>query len=159
MLLARRLIEAGVRLVTVDCRWWDTHEDNFHALKNAFLPMWDRAYSALIEDLSDRGLLSSTMVVAWGEMGREPRINAEGGRHHWTGAMSAALAGGGIQGGRAVGATDGKGTEPVENAKTPMDVLATIYRHLGIDVTKQFPDHAGRPHPILPEGSPIQELL
>ena len=76
MLLARRLVEAGVRLVTVDCRWWDTHEDNFWSLQNGFLPRWDQAYSALIEDLSERGLLETTLVVAWGEMGRTPRINA-----------------------------------------------------------------------------------
>jgi hypothetical protein len=159
MLLARRLVEAGVRLVTVDCRWWDTHEDNFYALKSAFLPMWDKAYSALIGELSERGLLESTMVVAWGEMGRSPRISDSAGRDHWPAAMSAALAGGGIQGGRVVGATDSKGSEPIENAKTPMDVLATLYRHLGVDTTKQFDDHAGRPHPILPEGRPITELF
>lgn len=158
MLLARRLIEAGIRLVTVDCRWWDTHEDNFHALKNAFLPMWDRAYSALIGDLAERGLLESTLVIAWGEMGRSPRISAEAGRDHWPGAMSAAIAGGGVQGGRVVGATDSKGSEPIENAKTPMDVLATLYRHLGVDWTRTYDDLSGRPHPILPEGKPIDEL-
>ncbi len=159
MILARRLVEAGVRLVTVDCRWWDTHEDNFHALKNAFLPMWDKAYSALIGELAERGLLESTMVVAWGEMGRSPRISETAGRDHWPGAMSAALAGGGVQGGRVVGATDSKGSEPVENAKTPMDVLATIYRHLGIDVSRTYEDLAGRPHSILPEGRPLTELF
>jgi hypothetical protein len=159
MLLARRLVEAGVRLVTVDCRWWDTHEDNFYALKNAFLPMWDRAYSAFISELAERGLLESTLVIAWGEMGRSPRISDAAGRDHWPGAMSAALAGGGVQGGRVVGSTDSKGTEPIENAKTPMDVLATMYRHLGIDTSRQYEDHAGRPHPILPEGKPIAELF
>ena len=99
------------------------------------------------------------MVVAWGEMGRSPRISDTAGRDHWPGAMSAALAGGGIQGGRVVGATDSKGSEPVENAKTPMDVLATIYRHLGIDVSRTYQDLAGRPHPILPEGKPLTELF
>ena len=92
-------------------------------------------------------------------MGRSPRISETGGRDHWPGAMSAALAGGGIQGGRVVGATDAKGSEPVENAKTPMDVLATIYRHLGIDVGRTYEDLAGRPHPILPEGRPLTELF
>jgi uncharacterized protein (DUF1501 family) len=159
MLLARRLVEAGVRLVTVDCRWWDTHEDNFHALKNAFLPMWDRAYSALIEDLDQRGLLESTLVVAWGEMGRSPRISENAGRDHWPHAMAAAIAGGGVVGGRVVGATDDKGMVPKENAKVPQDVLATIYRHLGVDYTKNYLDHQGRPHPVLPEGSPIAELF
>jgi uncharacterized protein (DUF1501 family) len=159
MLLARRLIEAGVRLVTVDCRWWDTHEDNFYALKTAFLPMWDRAYSALIEDLDQRGLLETTLVVAWGEMGRSPRISENAGRDHWPNAMSAALAGGGVRGGRVVGATDRKGTEPTENGKIPQDVLATIYRHLGVDTQRQYNDHAGRPHPVLPEGRAIDELF
>ena len=106
LLLARRLVEAGVRLVTVDLRWWDTHDDNFWALKNGFLPPFDQSYSALIEDLDQRGLLDTTMVVAWGEHGRTPRVNATAGRDHWMSAFSAAIAGGGIRGGRVVGSTD-----------------------------------------------------
>jgi len=164
MLLARRLVEAGIRLVTVDCRWWDTHEDNFYSLRNGFLPRWDQAYSALIEDLDRRGLLESTMVVAWGEMGRTPRINRRAGqnypgRDHWPDAMSAALAGGGIQGGRVVGSTTSKAERPSENPKTPQDVLATVYRHLGVDTKLTYLDHAGRPHPVLPFGEPIRELF
>ncbi len=164
MLLARRLVEAGVRLVTVDCRWWDTHQDNFWSLKNGFLPRWDKGYSALIEDLDQRGLLETTLVVAWGEMGRTPRINTRAGadrpgRDHWPDAMSAAIAGGGVQGGRIIGSTDRKAERPLENPKSPQDVLATIYRHLGVDTSLQYIDHAGRPHPVLPFGSPIDELF
>ncbi len=159
MLLARRLVEAGVRLVTVDCRWWDTHEDNFWSMENGFLPRWDQAYTALLEDLEQRGLLESTLVVAWGEFGRTPRVNKAAGRDHYPNAFSAALAGGGVQGGRVVGATDAKATVPAENPKIPQDVLATLYRHLGVDTATQYSDHAGRPHPVLPAGKPIDELF
>ena len=159
ILLARRLIEAGVRLVTVDCRWWDTHVKGYETMRDGFLPRWDRAYTALIEDLHERGLLDSTLVLAWGEFGRTPKINATGGRDHWPGVFSAALAGGGVCGGRVVGASDSKGGEPADNAKTPQDVLATVYQHLGIDVAAQYPDHSGRPHPVLPSGKPILELF
>jgi len=164
VLLARRLVEAGVRLVTVDCRWWDTHEDNFWALKNVFLPRWDAAYSALLEDLRDRGLLEKTLVVAWGEMGRTPRINVrqgadKGGRDHWSSAMGACIAGGGVQGGRIIGSTNAKAEVPKDNPKIPHDVLATIYRHLGVDTTTNYLDLAGRPHPVLPAGRPIDELF
>ncbi|MGF1582934.1 MAG: DUF1501 domain-containing protein [Gemmataceae bacterium] len=164
VLLARRLVEAGVRLVTVDCRWWDTHEDNFWSLKNAFLPRWDAAYSALIEDLRQRGLLDRTLVVAWGEMGRTPRINTrqgndKPGRDHWPKAMSVAIAGGGVQGGRIVGSTNSKGEVPKDNPKVPQDVLATIYRHLGVTTTTNYSDPTGRPHPVLPCGAPIDELF
>jgi hypothetical protein len=159
LLLARRLVEAGVRLVTVDLRWWDTHDDNFWALKNGFLPPFDQSYSALIEDLDQRGLLDTTMVVAWGEHGRTPRINGTAGRDHWMSAFSAALAGGGIRGGRAVGSTDSHAAVARDNPKYPQDVLATIYRHLGVDPTVQYLDHTGRPHSVLPFGAPIDELF
>ncbi|MGK0185708.1 MAG: hypothetical protein ACI9R3_001487 [Verrucomicrobiales bacterium] len=159
MLLARRLVEAGVRLVTVDLRWWDTHVEGFDTMKNGFLPRWDQAYSALIEDLHDRGMIDTTMVIAWGEFGRSPKVNAQRGRDHWPNVFSAALAGGGIQGGRVIGSSDSLGGEPDDNPKTPQDVLATMYRHLGIDPSVTFEDHGGRPHPILPSGSPIEELF
>lgn len=159
LLLARRLVEAGVRLVTVDVRWWDTHDDNFWSLKNGFLPAFDQCYSALLEDLDRRGLLETTLVVAWGEHGRTPRINKTAGRDHWMSAFCAAMAGGGIRGGRLVGATDARAAEPKENAKYPQDVLATVYRHLGVDTAAQYLDHTGRPHPVLPFGQPIDELF
>jgi hypothetical protein len=159
LLLARRLVQAGVRLVTVDCRWWDTHDDNFWSLKNGFLPPWDRAYSALIEDLAQHGLLESTMVVAWGEMGRTPRINATAGRDHWSRVFSVAMAGGGIQGGRVVGSSDKDAAEPKDNPKIVQDVLATLYRHLGVNTAVNYNDLFGRPHPVLPCGEPIDELF
>jgi hypothetical protein len=159
ILLARRLVEAGVRLVTVDLRWWDTHVEGIDSMKNGFLPRWDQAYSALIEDLHERGLLETTMVVAWGEFGRTPKLNDKNGRDHWPGVFSAAMAGGGIQGGRVVGASDDKGAYPKDNPKRPQDVLATIYRHLGVNIHAEYPDFSGRPRPVLPFGEPIEELF
>jgi uncharacterized protein (DUF1501 family) len=158
MLLARRLVEAGVRLVTVDCRWWDTHVEGFDSMMNGFLPRWDQCYSALIEDLDQRGLLKTTLVVAWGEFGRTPRVNANNGRDHYPNVFSAALAGGPVQGGRVVGSSDAHGAFPKENPKTPQDVLATMYRHLGVDPHKHYLNSAGRPIPVLPFGEPIEEL-
>jgi len=159
VLLARRLVEAGVRLVTVDLRWWDTHVKGFESLKDGFLTRWDHCYSALIEDLHQRGLLETTMVVAWGEFGRTPKVNANAGRDHWPNVFSAALAGGGIRGGRVVGSSDAQGGEPKDNPKTPQDVLATIYRHLGVDPSVNYTDFTGRPRPVLPSGRPIDELF
>jgi hypothetical protein len=158
ILLARRLVEAGVRLVTVDLRWWDTHVLGFDSLRRGFLPRFDRAYSALIDDLEQRGLLESTLVVAWGEFGRTPRVNAQAGRDHYPNVFSAALAGGPVRGGRVVGSSDSRGAFPRENAKTPQDVLATVYQHLGVNTTVQYIDNSGRPHPVLPGGRPIEEL-
>lgn len=159
ILLARRLVEAGVRLVTVDLRWWDTHVQGFDSLRRGFLPRYDQAYSALIEDLDQRGLLESTMVVSWGEFGRTPRVNKNAGRDHYPNVFSAAVAGGGIKGGVVVGESDSKGAFPKTNPKSPQDVLATMYRHLGIDTQMSYIDHNGRPHPVLPSGSPIEELF
>lgn len=158
ILLARRLVEAGVRLVTVDLRWWDTHVKGFESLKLGFLDRWDMAYTALIEDLETRGLLDTTMVLAWGEFGRTPKVNAQAGRDHYPGVFSAALAGGGIRGGTVVGASDEKGAFPKSNPKSPQDVLATIYRHLGVDTHAEYMNN-GRPVPVLPSGKPVEELF
>ncbi len=158
-LLARRLVEAGVPLVTVDCRWWDTHVKGYETMRDGFLPRWDMAYSALIEDLAQRGLLDSTMVLAWGEFGRTPKVNATGGRDHYPNVFSAAMAGGGIVGGRVVGASDSKGAFPLNNPKRPQDILATVYAHLGVNTATQYFDHAGRPFPVLPFGDRISELF
>src|SRR5262249_6240325 len=106
ILLARRLVEAGVPLVTVDLRRWGTHVLGFESLRQGFLPRWDQAYSALIEDLDQRGLLDTTLVVAWGEFGRTPRVNRDAGRDHYPSVFSAALAGGPVRGGRIVGESD-----------------------------------------------------
>jgi len=158
ILLARRLVEASVRLVTVDLRWWDTHVLGFESLRLGFLPRFDQAYTALIEDLENRGLLESTLVIAWGEFGRTPRVNADAGRDHYPNVFSAALAGGPVKGGRVIGDSDSRGAFPRANPKSPQDVLATMYRHLGVDVTVQYTDNSGRPHPVLPSGRPIEEL-
>ncbi|MEE2686253.1 MAG: DUF1501 domain-containing protein [Planctomycetota bacterium] len=159
LLLARRLVEAGVRLVTVDCRWWDTHVEGIDSMKNGFLPRWDQSYSALIEDLDQRGLLDTTMVLAWGEFGRTPRVNKDNGRDHYPNVFSAAITGGGIQGGRVIGSSDSKGAFPLSHPVTPQDVLATLYRHLGVDVDKHYLDHGGRPVATLASGTPILELF
>ena len=158
ILLARRLVEAGVRLVTVDLRWWDTHVKGFESLRLGFLDRWDQAYTALIDDLDARGLLETTMVLAWGEFGRTPKVNNNAGRDHYPNAFSAALAGGGIKGGTVVGATDQKGAFPKSDPKEPQDVLATIYRHLGVNTQAEYMNN-GRPIPTLPFGTPIDELF
>jgi hypothetical protein len=159
ILLARRLVEAGVRLVTVDLRWWDTHVKGFESLRLGFLPRFDRAYAALIEDLDQRGLLSSTLVIAWGEFGRTPKVNNDAGRDHYPNVFSAALAGGPIKGGRVVGESDAKGAFPKANPKTPQDVLATLYSFLGVDTEKQYVNGSGRPISVLPDGKVIEELM
>jgi hypothetical protein len=159
MLLARRLVEAGVRIVTVDLRWWDFHKEGFDSQRRGFLPRFDQAYSALIDDLQQRGLLDSTLVVAWGEIGRTPRVNRDAGRDHWPYVFSAAFAGGGVQGGRVIGSSDREGALPQDNPKLPHDVLATIYSHLGVDMQAQYSDSSGRPHVVLPQGQRIAELF
>jgi hypothetical protein len=159
MLLARRLVEAGVRIVTVDLRWWDFHKQGFDSQRRGFLPRFDQAYSALIEDLDERGLLESTLVVAWGEIGRTPRVNQDAGRDHWPYVFSGAFAGGGVQGGRIVGSSDKEGALPQDSPKLPHDVLATIYHHLGVDAQAKYVDSSGRPHVVLPEGGRINELF
>lgn len=159
MLLARRLVEAGVRLVTVDLRWWDTHVKGFESLRLGFLPRWDKAFTALLADLKERGLLESTLVVAWGEFGRTPRVNNDAGRDHYPNVFSGVLAGGRVKGGRVIGESDEKGAFPKANPKTPQDVLATLYQHLGVDTHAQYLDNAGRPHSVLPSGQPIEELF
>ena len=159
ILLARRLVEAGVRLVTVDLRWWDTHVKGFESLRLGFLPRFDMAYTALIEDLQQRGLLESTLVIAWGEFGRTPRVNDKAGRDHYPNVFSAALAGGPIQPGRVVGESDAHGAFPKSAPKTPQDVLATMYQHLGVDTAAHYVNAAGRPMAVLPSGTPIRELM
>jgi hypothetical protein len=158
MILARRLVEAGVRLVTVDLRWWDFHVKGFESMKLGFLPRWDQAFAALMEDMGDRGLLEDTLVLAWGEFGRTPKINNDAGRDHYPNVFSAALAGGPVKGGRVVGESDAKGAFPKTNPKTPQDVLATVYQHLGVDVNAQYMNN-GRPISVLPHGKPIEELF
>ena len=128
------------------------------ALRDGFLPRWDRAFTALLEDLEVRGLLESTLVLAWGEFGRTPKVNGDAGRDHYPNVFSAALAGGPVKGGRIVGESDSKGAFPKANPKSPQDVLATVYQHLGIDTETSYLNN-GRPIPVLPSGKPIDELM
>lgn len=184
-LMARRLVEAGCSFVTMVMEnpyvsgipWlkqgtynWDSHAVNCHLFDDAKirLPIYDRAVTALVEDIYERGLDRRVMVVVTGEFGRTPRINStagsqtgvmQPGRDHWPQAMSMLVCGGGMRTGQVIGATNSKGEEPSERPLTPNDLWATVYRHLGIDYEQSFIDHSGRPMPILPYGNPIQELL
>ena len=128
-------------------------------MRDGFLPRWDMAYPALLEDLHERGLNDDVMVIAWGEFGRSPKVNNTGGRDHYPHVFSASISGGGIRGGQVIGESDSKGAEPRERLIRPQDVLATMYRHLGIDTKKHYLDFAGRPHPVLPFGDPVEELF
>jgi hypothetical protein len=158
-LLARRLVEVGVRAVTIDFGGWDTHQNNFKSLKEDLLPPWDAAMAALLADLDQRGLLETTLVFSSGEMGRTPKINENSGRDHWGSAMSMLIAGGGVRGGQVLGATDEKGAEVTEVAGTPEDVAATCLKTLGIDPKKEYATATGRPITIIRDGSPIRKLF
>jgi len=160
-LLARRLVEAGVRFVTVSRGFntFDHHKNIFPLLQNVFLPELDRAYSALLEDLHQRGLLDSTIVIVTGEFGRTPEINAGGGRDHWPSAFSLTMAGGGITGGRVYGSTDEKGGFVKDNPVQVADLAATLYRKLGIDPDKEYISNIGRPVKIGNNGKPMEFLM
>jgi hypothetical protein len=159
MLLARRLVEAGVTFVTVNAGGWDTHANNFEALKKTKLPQFDMAWAGLLQDMQRRGLLQNTLVLVWGEFGRTPRINKDAGRDHWPGAQSVVLAGGGLKMGQAIGLSDAKAEYPKERPLTPEDVLSTMYGVLGIDQTIDYLNEAQRPVKILNGGEPIKELV
>lgn len=159
LLIARRLVEAGVRVVTVAYGFWDTHGGNFSHLRQ-HLPMFDKGISALIGDLSERGLNEDVSLVVWGEFGRTPKINANAGRDHWAPVQSALFAGGGMHVGQVVGATDGQGAFAKTNPIHFRDVLATIYHRLGIDSHQLVRDTSERPVMILPEeATPIRALV
>ncbi len=163
LILARRLIEAGVRCVTVAYGAWDWHanrEGTIEYLSNKYLPVFDHAMSVFLQDLDERGLLETVSVVIWGEFGRTPRINAKGGRDHWPVTQSILLAGGGIQGGRVIGETDRTGGTPVDRPVHVQEVFASLYGNLGIDINQvKIPDLQGRPRYLVDEGrQPIREL-
>jgi hypothetical protein len=158
LLMARRLVEAGVRVVTVAYGFWDTHGGNFRYLKQ-HLPMFDTGISALIEDIYARGLDRDVTVVVWGEFGRTPKINKDAGRDHWAGVNGALLAGGGMKVGQVIGSSDSAAAYPKDTPIHYRDVLATVYRNLGIDPHGMVYDVSNRPSPILPsEASPIDRL-
>jgi hypothetical protein len=158
-LLAVRLVESGVRFVTVNLGGWDTHQDNFARLKDGLLPKLDIGVSALLTQLSERGLLESTSVMVTGEFGRTPKVNQRTGRDHWPRAMFVLLAGGGMRGGQAIGASDEKGQGPAAEPITPDHVAASFYHSLGIDFTKEYDTSSGRPIMIVRDGQLIQPLF
>ena len=178
-LLARRIVESGTAFVTMQMQNpsipgaignWDIHAVNGHLFQDARarLPVFDRAVAALVEDIYDRGLDKKVMLIVAGEFGRTPRINpqkgtsskvVQPGRDHYPGAMSVLVAGGGMQTGQVVGSTTAKGVQPKDRKLDPNDLLATVYRHLGIDHQKMVPDNSGRPVPLIPYGEAIRELL
>jgi uncharacterized protein (DUF1501 family) len=160
-LLARRLIEGGVRFVTVAKGWlnYDTHGDNFNRMKKVLLPEFDRAFAALLEDLDQRGMLDTTLVIAMGEFGRTPKVNKAAGRDHHGKAWSVAIAGAGVPGGRIMGATDKHADEISDFPVEPEDLLYSIYSTLGIDPRREYQTFLGRPKKILDTGGMIPGLF
>jgi len=158
-LLARRLVEGGCRFVGVDAPGWDVHFNCFPSLKTDLIPYADRAFSALVTDLEQRGLLDETLVVMMGEMGRTPRINAQAGRDHWSMAQTIIFAGGGTKPGQVIGATDKHATAPTENPVSVNDLLRTISFLMGIDPDRTFLGPLGRPVPIVDGGKVIHGLI
>jgi hypothetical protein len=183
--MARRLVEAGSRFVTMvwenpfpggsrmpqNCTYnWDSHAVNCHMYDDCRwrMPVYDQALTALIEDLYARGLDKDVLLIATGEFGRTPRISTsvgtqtkvtQPGRDHWPGAMSMLVSGGGMRTGQIIGATNARGEYPIDRQLSPNDLWATVYRHLGIDFNESTLDLQGRPMPILPFGAPIEEIL
>jgi hypothetical protein len=158
-LTARRLVEAGVRVVTFNWGGWDTHGDNFNQLRRQ-LPNLDRGLSSLLQDLSDRGLDKDVTVVMWGEFGRTPRVNSGAGRDHWSRVAMGFLAGGGMRLGQAIGSSSANAEEPKDRPVHLQEVFATLYHNLGIDVaTTQLIDPAGRPQYLTEIRKPIRELI
>ncbi len=158
-LLARRLVEAGVPFVTVQHAGWDHHTHIFKYLKDRWLPIFDVAFSTLLRDMDERGLLEDTLVLALGEFGRTPKINKDSGRDHWPGAMSIVAAGAGVPRGCMIGATDKQGAAPSERPLKVEDFFCSIYTKLGIDPHKELLTSEGRPVPIVNGGQPIDELF
>jgi hypothetical protein len=158
-LLATRLVENGVKFITVNLGGWDTHQDNFKTLRDKNLPTLDAGLSGLLTALSMKGLLDSTVVFVTGEFGRTPKVNQRGGRDHYPRAMFCLLAGGGIKTGQVVGASDEKGEGPKDKAITPDDVAATFYHTLGINHRKEYKTPSGRPVMLTRYGTPMPELI
>lgn len=166
LLLARRLVEAGVTYVTLSDAWghWDHHGDEVRwggIVKGLtpMLPVLDRGLTALVQDLNERGLLETTLVIVAGEFGRSPIMTKTAGRDHWPAVMSMLLAGGGIRGGQVIGATDRRGGEIRERPLGPSDLAATVFKHLGIDPYDHWISPSGRPTPLVERGKPIAELF
>jgi hypothetical protein len=158
LLMARRLVEAGISVVTLKLGDWDTHEKNFRDMREQ-LPQLDQGFHALITDLYDRGLEKDVVVVMWGEFGRDPKITRGDGRDHWPEAGAAVIAGGGFKVGQVIGETDAHGGRAKGKPYTPSNVLACLYHHLGIDPAMTIPDHTRRPMHVLDEREPVRELM
>jgi uncharacterized protein (DUF1501 family) len=157
-LLARRLVEAGVPFVTLYDGGWDHHRDLFNSFDRR-MPRWDATVAALINDLDERGLLATTLVIALGEFGRTPQINKDAGRDHWSNAMSVLFAGGGTPGGQVIGATDPRGYSAVDRVLSPENFASTVYTKLGIDPDKIYYTPEGRPVHLVSDPTPIRELM
>ena len=159
LLIARRLVEAGVRVVTVAYGFWDTHGNNFGHMKK-HLPLWDTGISALIADIHDRGLDDDVTVCVWDEFGRTPKINKNAGRDHWAPVNYALLAGGGMRVGQVIGSTEKTGGYAATRPVHYRDILSTLYHNLGINSHELIKDQSQRPFPILPtDARPIRELV
>jgi hypothetical protein len=159
VLAARRLVEAGVRYITISLGGWDTHARNFEALSKRLLPQLDQTLSALLQDLHDRGLHERTVVYCAGEFGRTPQVNKNAGRDHWARSMAVLLAGGGFKAGYIHGATDAQGMAPAIEACTPDDVSATLFHCLGLDPHRELMTPTGRPVQLFREGRVVEKLL
>ena len=158
-LLARRLVEVGVRVVSVSFSDFDTHSSNFQRMRH-MLPTLDHGFHALITDLEERGMLDDVSIVAWGEFGRTPKINSKGGRDHWPRVAMGMMAGGGMQTGQVIGATDRTASTPVARPVHYQEVMATLYHNIGIDASRTtIRDTTGRPQYLLDQGKPISELI
>ena len=161
-MLALRLVESGVRLVSVQLGGWDTHTDNFSKLKDNNLPKLDAGLSGLLTGLEQRGLLETTAVFVTGEFGRTPKINsrsAEGGRDHYPRCMFMLMAGGAVKGGQVIGASDDNASGPRHEGISPDDVAASFYHNLGIDPTMEYDTNTGRPITLVRDGGIINELF
>ncbi|MBV9121831.1 MAG: DUF1501 domain-containing protein, partial [Planctomycetes bacterium] len=158
-LAARRLVEAGVRFVTISMGGWDTHGKNFESLSKRLLPQLDQTLSALLADLDDRGGLEHTIVYCAGEFGRTPKVNKNAGRDHWARSMAAVVAGGGLPRGYAHGATDAQGMAPITEPVTPDDLSATLFHCLGLDPHQELMTPSGRPVQLFREGKVVDKLL
>lgn len=157
-LTARRLVEAGVGCVTLSIGGWDTHSGNFNTLRRQ-LPQVDKGLSTLITDLVERGMHDDVVVVMWGEFGRTPRVNMNAGRDHWSPVMSAFVSGGGLKMGQAIGSSTARGERPQDARYTVPQVLATLYRTVGIDPAQTFTDGFGRPIHVVSDRAPVRELI
>ena len=158
-LMARRLVEAGARVVTLNFGRWDFHSNNHNTARDTHLPLFDRGLATLIADIYERGLGDDVSVVAWGEFGRTPRINKTAGRDHWPQVGGGLIAGGGMQTGQVIGSTDRLGGVPKDRPVHFGEVFATLYRNLGLDpATMKLPDRAGRPQYIVDKHSPLPEV-